>query len=108
MQLMLDGLRPHSGEPQQWRALNPTVMAQALVAQAEPGQRIDLAGKKPIAGKAKLDEVVEHGLGKFSRFVVFFQPAIDQQPVFLADAGYRQCPAFVVGNHVARTEANSS
>ena len=107
MQLVADGLRAYAGQAQQRRALDAAKVAQAFKAQAEPGQRVDLAGKQAVAGQAKLDEVIQHGFREAGVFAIFAQTMIDQQAIGLADVADYQLPAFVVADGVARAEAHT-
>ena len=80
-------------------------MAQAFIAQAEPGKGINLAGEQPVAGQAELNEVIQHGFAEFVRAAVLTQALVLQQTILLADIAYRQSPTLVVANAVAGAEA---
>src|SRR5690606_14825527 len=91
----------------QRRALDAAMVAQAFVAQAEPVQRVDLAGKQAVAGQTELDEVVQHRLAEAVLGAILPQTAVLQEAVLLAHVTDRQRPAFVMGDAVARAEADA-
>ncbi len=82
-------------------------MSQAFETQAEPGQRVNLAGEQSITGQAELDEVVQHSLREAGAFAVFAQALIHQQAIGFADVADHQLPAFMVTDGIAGAETHA-
>ncbi len=106
VQLVRDGLRTHATEaPQRGLQLGALVL-QGVVAQAEPGERVDLPGEEAVAGQAELDEVRQLGFRQGAGFVLCGQAVVDQQAVDVVDLAHGHLPAFEMGDLVTGHEAH--
>ncbi len=70
VQLVRDGLCTGAAEAPERRLQLCALMLQGVIAQGEPGQRVDLAGEEAVAGQAELDEVRQLGFRQGAGFVV--------------------------------------
>ena len=107
VQLVRDRLGAGATEPPEGRLQQAAVVFQAVVAQGEPGQRIDLAGEQAVAGQAELDEVRQLGFRHRDRLMLGVEAVIDQQAVDVLDLLHGQLPAFEMGDLVTRCEAHA-
>gem|GEM_PF-3530119 len=105
VQLVRDGLCTHATQAPQRGLQLGTLVLQGVVAQAEPGQRVDLAGEEAVAGQAELDEVRQLGFRQGAGFVLRGQAVIDQQAIDVIDLAHGHLPTFEVGDLVSRDEA---
>ncbi len=107
VQLVGNRLRTHATQaPQRGLQLAAGVL-QSVVAQREPGQRVDLPGEQTVAGQAELDEVGELGFRQGDLLVLPVEAVVDQQAVDVVDFLYGHFPAFEMGDGVARREPHA-
>jgi len=67
---------------------------QGVIAQREPGQRVDLPGEQTVAGQAELDEVRQLGFRQGDLLVLPIEAVVDQQAVDGRRLLARSFPAF--------------
>ncbi|MNO70921.1 hypothetical protein D3C76_618200 [compost metagenome] len=106
VQLVCNRLRTHAAQAPQRRLQLAAGVLQGVVAQREPGQRVDLAGEQTVAGQAELDEVRQLGFRQGARFVLAVKAVVYQQPVDVLDFADRHLPVFEVGDDIARRKAD--
>ena len=80
-------------------------MFEAVVAQGEPGQRVDLAGEQAVAGQAELDEVRQLSFRHGDRLMLGIEAVVDQQAVDVLDFLHGELPTLEMGDLVTRGEA---
>ncbi|MNF71060.1 hypothetical protein D3C84_530000 [compost metagenome] len=107
VQLVGDRLGAGAGQAPQRRLLQAAAVLEALVAQGEPLQRVDLPGEQAVAGQAELDEVGQLGFRQGAGFVLAVEAVVDQQAVDVLDFLHGQLPALEVGDLVAGREAHA-
>ncbi|MNZ35213.1 hypothetical protein D3C78_526040 [compost metagenome] len=107
VQLVGDRLGAGAGQAPQRGLLQAAAVLEALVAQGEPLQRVDLPGEQAVAGQAELDEVGQLGFRQGAGFVLAVEAVVDQQAVDVLDFLHGQLPALEVGDLVAGREAHA-
>ncbi|MDT4791933.1 hypothetical protein FQZ97_243870 [compost metagenome] len=107
VQLVGDRLGAGAAKAPEGRLQQAGAVFQGVVAQAEPGQRVDLPGEQAVAGEAELNEVGQLGFRQYADFVVRVDAAVDQQAVGFLDLADGHLPAFEVGHLVAGSEAHA-
>ena len=105
VQLVRNRLRPHAAQAPEAGLQLAAGVIQGVVAQGEPGQRVDLPGKQAITGQTELDKVRQLGFRQGNAFMLGIEAVIDQQAVDVVDFLYGQFPAFEVGDLIARRKA---
>jgi hypothetical protein len=78
-----------------------------VIAQGEPGQRVDLPGEQTVAGQTELDEVRQLGFRQGDHFVLRVEAVVDQQAIDVVDFANGQFPAFEVSDGVTRREPHT-
>ncbi len=107
VQLVRDRLRTHATQaPERGLQLTAGVF-QRVVAQGEPGQRVDLPGEQTVAGQTELNEVRQLGFRQGDHFVLCVEAVVDQQAVDVVDFLDSQFPAFEVSDRVARRKPHA-
>ncbi|KAF1068543.1 MAG: hypothetical protein GAK45_01330 [Pseudomonas citronellolis] len=107
VQLVGDRLRAGATQAPQRGLQQASAVFQGVVAQAEPGHRVDLAGEQAVAGQAELDEVGELRLGQGALLVLRGDAVVDQQAVDFIDFAHGHLPAFEVRHFIARSETHA-
>jgi len=107
VQLVGDRLRTHATQAPERGLQLAAGVGEGLVAQAEPGQRVDLPGKQAVAGQAELDKVRQLGFRHAHRLMLGIQAVINQQAVDVVDFLDGQLPAFEMGDFVARRKPHT-
>ena len=107
VQLVGNRLGARAAQAPEGRLQQAAVVFQAVVAQGEPGQRVDLAGEQAVAGQAELDEVRQLSFRQGHRFMLGIEAVVDQQAVDVLDFLYGELPALEMGDFVARGEAHA-
>src|SRR5690606_1339696 len=93
VQLVRDGLGTRATQTPQRRLQQTAVVLQTVIAQGEPGQRVDLAGEQAVAGQAELDEVRQLGFRHGDRLMLGIEAVVDQQAVDILDFLNGELPA---------------
>ncbi len=107
VQLVRDRLRAYATEaPKRGLQLAAGVF-QGVVAQGEPGQRVDLPGEQTVTGQAELNEVRQLGFRQGNHFVLRVEAVVDQQAIDVVDFLDGQLPAFEVSDGVARRKPHA-
>ncbi len=107
VQLVGDGLGAGAAQAPQRGLEQAGAVFESVVAQGEPGQRVDLPGEQTVAGQAELDEVRELGFRQGALLVLRGEAVVDQQAFALLDLADGHLPAFEVGDLIARGEAHA-
>ncbi len=104
VQLVRDRLRTHATQAPQRRLQLTAGVFEGVVAQREPGQRVDLPGKQAVTGQTELDKVRQLGFWQGNGFVSLVEAVVDHQTVDVLDFAHGHLPAFEVDDGVTRRE----
>ena len=104
VQLVCNRLRTHAAQAPQRRLQLAAGVFQGVVAQREPGQRVDLPGKQAVTGQTELDKVRQLGFWQGNGFVSLVEAVVDHQTVDVLDFAHGHLPAFEVDDGVTRRE----
>ena len=104
MQLVRNRLRTYATQAPQRRLQLAAGVFEGVVAQGEPGQRVDLPGKQTVTGQTELDKVRQLGLWQGDGFVSLVEAVVDHQAVNVLNFAHGHLPAFEVDDGVTRRE----